>query len=260
MKKQKVLEQNSKEEKETLFSKVINIVINVFTVVMVLLSVFLVAISLTSKNNYGVPTINNKSYLRVQSSSMKGTINKGDLIVVDKVSFRYDDATQYLKPSIEIIENESIISFFYDIDADGQSEIVTHQVIEIQNKGALFVTKGTYVEDGDVLATQTVTYSSVIGVYNGKRVPGIGAVYGFLLDTPYAWGFAVCVLVPMFCLFLYKGYKLIVTIMETKEENAKELAKTKTTISEEERAKEKEAMRAEILKELGIEDNQSSTK
>ena len=64
----------------------------------------------------------------------------------------------------------------------------------------------------------------------------------------------------MFCLFLYKGYKLIVTIMETKEENAKELAKTKQAISEEERAKEKEAMRAEILKELGIEDNQSSTK
>ena len=249
----------AEEEQETLGQKIINILVNIFTTVMVVLSLFLVVVSVVSNKNYGVPTVNNKSYLRVQSSSMQGTINKGDLIVVEKVHFFYNDTTQYLEPSIEIIENESIISFFYDIDADGKSEIVTHKVIAIDNKGALFMTQGTYVEEGDTLAVQTVSYSSVIGVYNGTRVPVVGAIYGFLMDTPYAWGFALCVLCPMFAIFLFKGYKLIVTIMETRKENAEEIARKNAQLTEEELARQKEVMRAEILKELGISDKKDDS-
>ncbi len=259
-------ENEIKEEKENTKKKskkstiVLNAITNALSIIFVAFSVFIMIVSISSKNNKGVPTFGNKSYLYVTSESMTGTINKGDLIVVDHLNFKYDNETEQIEPSIELKENESIISFFMDINGDGKNEIVTHQLIDIQENGTFYQCKGTYVaNEGDVLATQTIHYSKVIGVYAGKRIPYIGSIYAFMFDTPSAWGFAVVVVAPMFIFFCFKAYQLIATIIETKEENAKVRAVEMATITEEEKEKQKAAMRAEILKELGLEENKKES-
>lgn len=234
------------EDKKEKVNKVRDIIINIITAIMCLLSVFLVVVSVSSKSSNGVPTINNRSYLYVQSESMTGIINKGDLIVVEKLDFVYNNNSDSFEPSKKLEENESVISFFLDINGDGKKEIVTHRFIKTEEQGTYYVCQGTYSKDGAPLAYQKIYYKQVIGVWTGKRVPVLGSIYEFLLDTPYAWGFGVVVIAPMFIIFLVKGYQLIATIIETRNENAKERAK----LSDEEYERQKALMKEQILKEL----------
>ncbi len=122
--------------------------------------------------------------LMVQSGSMSGTIEVGDLIIVHIVN----DST--------IIKENDIITFW---DGEPGGTLVTHRVTEVihDNDGNIaYRTKGdaNIIEDAKL-----ITRDKVVGMYQ-KRVPKLGDVALFMQTIP---GLAVCVFLPLVLFILY---------------------------------------------------------
>ena len=257
------------EEKETIGSKILDVFVDIVTVFLIIFSLFVLVTSLTAKANNGVPELFGHSYLRVQTNSMQGTINKGDLIIVKEVVFD-PTATKDIDedhknvplcaPNIEFKENETILAFYYDVNNDGRKEVVTHLLIEIKNNGFQYVLQGTYREGSETLAKQTVSYSDIVGYYTGIRIPYLGGFFSFLFDTPMAYGFILCVMTPIGIVFFFKLYKLILAIMEARQDakvEALQIAAAQN-VDPNKVAEEKARLRAELLKEMGLTEEEFS--
>lgn len=213
--------------------KVLQITINVVFGLVVAIAFLIATMSLTARSR-DIPNLFGLSPLQVRTDSMTGTINKGDLIFVKLVDF--DDSG---KPSIEFIPGETILTFKFDINGDNKQDIVTHRLIEINN--------GTYVlrgdKDADIVERQYVSSGNILGVYTGTRIPALGSILAFLQSSA---GFLIVFVIPLFLYFIYQGYKLFMTTMEVKKENALERA----TLTEEQREAEKKRIREEVLRDL----------
>lgn len=240
-------------KKQNKFGKVVNIFVSIISYTIVILCVIISIFALSSKSNNGIAQIGGKSLLTVKSESMTGIVNKGDLIIIKTI--KYDDESKGFVDAknnkIEFIENKTIATFYCDVDHDNQLDIVTHKYIG--REGLNYKFQGTYIKDQDKgaeLQIQYVSSNSIIGVYEGNRLQGVGTFIDFLQSSV---GFFICFVFPIFLYVCYRGYKLIIAIKENKLENAIEAAK----LTEEERAKEKERIRQEVLKEI---ENQKNSK
>ena len=140
----------------------------------------------------------------VQSGSMSGVIEGGDIIITTKI-----------EP--EDVKLRDIISF-YDPKGNGTS-VVTHRVIKIEDtdKGLVFTTVGDVVYNENIekygseeaipenvlnLIVEIVPEEKVISLYK-SRIPVLGHISLFMSTIP---GFIVCVLVP---LLLLVGYDVL---------------------------------------------------
>ena len=223
-------------------SKLLDIITTVITYIIVGLCLVVSIFSLTSKATGGTPQIGDNVILNVQTNSMTGIIDVGDIIFVKTVEF-----DENMEPSIPFVVDETIVSFKCDVDGDGYLDVVTH--LYKGRDANRFVFQGTYKEnENDVLAYQYVAAQNIIGVYEGAKLPGVGHAINFLQSSV---GFFVCFILPIFLFVCYQGYRLICTIMEVKRENAIEAGK----LTDEEREREKERIRQEILKELEEKNN-----
>lgn len=192
-------------EKQNLKHKIFTIVGIVLCVILLpilIINVVMIINSYTNKDE--APSIGKYIPFIVQSGSMSGVIEGGDIIITTKI-----------EP--EDVKLEDIIAF-YDPKGNGTS-VVTHRVIKIEetDKGLVFTTVGDVVYNENIekygskeaipenvlqLIVETVPEEKVISKYS-SRIPLLGHISLFMSTIP---GFIVCVLVP---LLLLVGYDVL---------------------------------------------------
>ena len=180
--------------------KILAIVANVLVWAFLILSILTTILAFTAQGSEdGVPALFGKSLVSVTTQSMEGTLNRGDLILLEKLP------TGDSKRDLEV---GTIITYHAPIDLDGDGnigDINTHRIIGVQ--GNSYVTKG----DNNLLADNegdhpyVVYFTDVIGVVDeDDRIGGLGGVIAFLHSS---LGFLLCIVVPLALFFLYELYR-----------------------------------------------------
>lgn len=191
----------SQNLKHKVFS-IIGIVLCALLLPILIINITMIISSYTNKDD--VPSFGKYVPFIIQSGSMSGTIEGGDIIVTKRV-----DAQD--------IKVDDIITF-YDPKGNGTTT-VTHRVLDIDNSGEkiIFKTVGDVVLNDNIKKYESfekipqevlnsiveiVPEDKVISIYK-FRIPLIGHVSLFMSTIP---GFIVCVLVP---LLLLVGYDVV---------------------------------------------------
>lgn len=195
--------------------KILKIILNVFIWIFVAFSAFMTILSLTASSSQdGIPSISGTAFLTVSSDSMKGTFDKGDLILVKKLT---EEGKQNLKVG-------DVITFRADLDGNGTEELNTHRIYEVN-----------YSDDGTVISYETkgdnnpisddnsVLWQFVVGKWNKKTtddgavIPFVGGVIGFIQKPT---GFLVAIVLPLVIFFLYEVFVFIKAVFTVKGEKA----------------------------------------
>ena len=144
---------------------------------------------------------------------MEPTLKKGDLII-----------SHELKPEQKsLLKEDDIITYAVDLDKDGKMELNTHRIVSVRKGGDGYIYYTTKGDNNVIADTDEVRYDNVIGVYNGRRVGGVGSVLNFL-QTPN--GFLICVVIPLVLfLLLYEIYNFIKVMLTVKNEKKNKLKK-----------------------------------
>lgn len=213
--------------KETL-KRIGSIFVDILIVIVFIISTLVVIASITANRTGGQPSVFGYVFSSVQTDSMQGTINKGDFVVGKLI----DDNTE--------IKEGDIISF-YDY-FKGKQIVITHRVVEIidPKTDPGYITQG----DNEAMSDDIIKSREDIQSVYKFRIPFIGKFIDFL-KTPF--GFIICLVIPLLAFISWQAYKLIVLFFKNKQaeldEQAENIKKTKSEISEE----EKNAIIAEYL-------------
>ncbi len=164
--------------------KIINIVVNILLVFAIILAFVCTYTSYVTKKGSGVPSLLGYMPLAIQSDSMKGVFEEGDLVISKAV----EDPGK--------LEKGQIITFWTIIN--GQRVLNTHRIEQINDGGTYtyYTTKGDY---NTIVDTLTVHESEVVGVYC-THIKGLGKVLDFLQTSQ---GFFLIVVLPVFVFFAY---------------------------------------------------------
>ncbi len=210
--------------------KVLNILKNVFTWLLVAAAVCMMVftvVSVTTFDRNDRDLFGYKAFI-CRSDSMKATdFAAGDLVFVKEVS----PAT---------IKEGDIISYRSE-DPDTFGETFTHKVrslITDENGQPCFITYGTTTGVDDELP---VKYTQFQGLYKFD-IPKLGTFFSFLKTTP---GYFICIFLPFMLLILMQGLNTVKLFRKYKNEQMDEM-KAEREALELERQKS-EAMMAELL-------------
>ncbi len=199
--------------------KVVNIVLNVLIWTFVVLSILVTALVLTAQGSKdGVPDLFGTSFITIETPSMSGTYEVGDLVFLKKLG---EEDKNELKAGDIITFRTSV-----DINGDGKiGDLNTHRIYEKIDGTLTFITKGdnnpTHDNSGD--NPYTVHYSDIIGICTEDgRLPGAGGVINFLRSS---LGFFICIVLPLILFFLYELYRFIALLVSEKSKKAPAVSK-----------------------------------
>ena len=219
-----------KTQTESKREKVLNLVKNIVTWVVVAVAVFMMiftVISATTLNRNDRSLFGLKIY-KVLSDSMKATdFAAGDLVFVKEV----DPAT---------LKEGDIVSYISQ-NTENFGETVTHKIRRLTTDAdgnAGFVTYGTTTDTDD---EKIVTYPFVVGKYQ-FHIPKLGYFFDFLRTTP---GYIVCILIPFLLLILSQGLTSVRLFRQYKSEQNAALEEEKAKIAAEK--EETQKMMAELM-------------
>lgn len=141
-------------------------------------------ILLLNFNEYGVTQFGKKQLILVREELAISDYNKGDLVIIEEVK----------------VENVKVGDklFTYKINKDREAEI------------QYGVVGNVYVEDDAISYENGETYSS--DFIGGKAIESYPKYGTFLSIIESQWGFLFLVLVPIFLIFIYEVYALIIEI------------------------------------------------
>lgn len=209
--------------------KVLNVIKNVFTWLLVAAAVCMMVftvVSVTTFDRNDRDLFGYKAFI-CRSDSMKATdFAAGDLVFVKEVS----PAT---------IKEGDIISYRSE-DPDTFGETFTHKVrslITDENGQPCFITYGTTTGVDDELP---VKYTQFQGIYKFD-IPKLGTFFTFLKTTP---GYFICIFLPFMLLILLQGLNTVKLFRKYKKEQMDEMT------AEREKLEEERKQTAEMMKEL----------
>ena len=197
----------SKSKGSKIGGTILNVLLWIFVVFAVVVTVFVFS---AQKDADGVPSLFGNSYISIVSDSMAPEIRTGDMIVVKKVSGM---------PEAAQCKVGDIITFYssQDINGDGKvgNDIETHAIVNVRQSGGFtyYITMGTNEEYSHGIADPEIMSTSVIGIYTGTRIPGLGSVVSFLGSST---GFLVCIVIPLAIFFLYELIHFVVLFIKVK--------------------------------------------
>lgn len=170
--------------------KIINILIDILIVLVLIFSALIATLSLTSRDT-GVPNIFGKVPLSVQTDSMEGEFFAGDLII----STRTDENT--------VFKVGDIVT--YPITINNVKTTQTHRIIEIKEENGYkqYVTMG---DNSEAIDSDLQSDSTILAVYDGTRVQGMGSVMDFFRSSD---GFFIVIVIPMIIFFIYAILRVI---------------------------------------------------
>lgn len=194
--------------KKTL-KKILNITVDILVVLVLIISVFIVTLSLTTKSS-GVPNVLGVAPLSVQTPSMEDTLNVGDLIFSEVTN---DPGLKY--------EVGDIVTFPTKIN--GVDTYNTHRIVEVVEDENItyYRTQGDNKEECPEPDKELQSASSIVAKYTGKKIGGIGHFLTFLRTQ---LGFFLCVLLPMIIFFVYEAIRVVMNIIAYNKEKAVEAA------------------------------------
>ena len=199
--------------------KITSIILNVLVWVFLAFAVLVTILTFASKNDKdGVPSVFGKSFITIQSDSMKSdgpqSFKKGDMLIVERITYG-DQAKELDEGDIVVFRSKT------DINQNGiiGDDINTHRIIEkiVDGDKIYFITQG----DNRVMCPNPdaqISYTDVLAVWEGGKLVGIGGVADFLRSS---LGFGLVIVLPMALFFLYELYALIKIIMDNKIKKAK---------------------------------------
>lgn len=191
-------------------SKILHIIVDLLVILVLIVSVLIATLSLTSKSS-GVPNIFGVAPLSVQSDSMSGTFETGDLIfckVTNDPSFEY--------------QKDDIVTF--PIEINGVEVLNTHRIAEVikDDNNTYYQTQGDNKDTNPTADEILQTSSTIVAQYTGVKIGGLGTVLSFLRTQ---LGFFLCVLLPMIIFFLYEAVRVVLNVIAYNKEKALEEAK-----------------------------------
>ena len=217
-----------------ILKRIVNIIIDILVVLILMVSIFVVMLSLTTKSS-GVPNIFGIAPLSVQTASMEDTISTGDLIFceVAEVAEEYQEG--------------DIVTF--PIEINGESVLNTHRIVEVVKDENItyYRTQGDNKETNPEPDTDLQTPSTIVAKYTGTKIPGLGNVLSFIRTQ---LGFFLCILLPMIIFFIYEAVRVIMNLMAYSKEKAFEEAQSAVSNSELTEEQKKKAIE-EYLASLG---------
>lgn len=218
--------------------RIFNIFIDLLVVFILLVSAFVVVLSLTTESS-GVPNILGIAPLSVQTASMEDTINTGDLIfcTVSKYEEEYQEG--------------DIVTF--PIEINGEQVLNTHRIVEVvkDENIAYYRTQGDNKETNPEPDEELQTSSTIVAKYTGTKLPGLGNVLSFIRTQ---LGFFLCILLPMIIFFVYEAIRVVMNIVAYNKEKALEEAQAIVNNSELTEEQKKQAIE-EYLASLGQQSN-----
>lgn len=193
--------ENKKDIKQKVFT-ILGIVFCALLLPLLIMNVVMIINSYANKDE--APSIGKYVPFIVQSGSMSGVIEGGDIIITKKIEAKDVEVGQIIT--------------FYDPKGNGTS-VVTHRVFKIETKDGklVFTTVGDVVLNeniykyGSVEAIPVEVMNSIVEIVPEDkviseyafRIPLLGSVSLFMSTIP---GFIVCVLLPLLLLI---GYDII---------------------------------------------------
>ena len=242
--------------------KVLSIVFNVlFYTFLILLFIFSISNIRSKKNN--IPNIFGSGYLVVQSGSMTGTFEKGDVIWVKianekRISkLKVGDIITFTDPAISVTIAQSG-------GEDDGTNLNTHRIVDIVTMpdGSLrYICQGDYVKisfPADVYDAskdqnnkiQIVKSDEIKAVYTRNMGKGMTSVLKFAKSS---LGFGLCIVLPTAILLVYEVVMLIRNIMKLNKEKIEAKMAEDKAAQQEDLEAQKQRMREELLAELRAE-------
>ena len=205
--------------------KIGSIALDVLIVIVFIISLLVVIASITAKREKGQANVFGYTVNSVQTDSMKGAINEGDLIVSKLVTAKNRDEM------VSELQEGKIVSF-YDNVREGHEILITHRIVEVRTTGSVpvYVTWGDNRESAPA-PDVPITINEIESVYVFK-IPFLGGFIDFL-KTPF--GFIICLVIPLLAFIAYQAYKLVTLYLRAKK---LELAEEAAAASEANAAKE----------------------
>jgi signal peptidase len=167
-----------------------------------------------SSSQDGIPSLSGTAFLTVSSDSMKGTFDKGDLILVKKLT---EEGKKTLK-------KDDVITFRADLDNNGTDELNTHRIYEVvYDDNGLVDGYITWGDNNPIKDEDPVSWQLVVGKWNkntpddGVAIPFVGGVISFIQKPT---GFLVAIVLPLVIFFLYEVYVFIKAVFTVKGEKA----------------------------------------
>lgn len=200
-----------------MLKRILNVIIDIFVVLILVVSILTVVLSLTSKSE-GVPNIFGVAPLSVQSNSMEDTFTTGDLLL-----------SQVTNDPGETYEVGDIVTF--PIEINGESVLNTHRIVEVieDNSITYYKTQGDNKDTNPEPDNDLQSASTIVAKYTGTKIPGIGNVLTFIRTQ---LGFFLCVLLPMIIFFVYEAIRVVMNIIAYNNEKAINTAKETVQNSE----------------------------
>jgi len=200
---------------KTKSKKVVKIVIDVILSIFLVFSLCTTIMAITSTSSGdGIPSIGGYGLMTVESDSMDPTIKTGDMIFVKLISDSEKDN----------IKKGDIITFV-DEEKSAANKVVffnTHTVYQVvKNKDGHLeycITWGDNRKTCPIPDETQRMYADIRGIYTGVRIAGFGSVVKFL-TTP--TGFFVCILLPLFLIFIYELINVVRTALKLKNKDKK---------------------------------------
>lgn len=196
--------------------RIVNIVVDIFVVLILMVSILVVMLSLTTKSS-GVPNILGIAPLSVQTASMEDSINPGDLIFCDVA----EEDEEY--------QVGDIVTF--PIEINGEQVLNTHRIVEVVKDENItyYRTQGDNKETNPEPDEELQTASTIVAKYTGTKISGLGNVLSFIRTQ---LGFFLCILLPMIIFFIYEAVRVVMNLMAYSKEKAFEEAQSAVSNSE----------------------------
>ena len=207
----------------------------IFYSIIVFLMVFSVA-NMKVKREDNIANIFGMGMLSVQTDSMKGTFESGDMIFVNML----DEADfANLNPG-------DVVTYF-DMSLHAFN---THEIVSINLEERYLITTATYNyvhPGGEITPDQPVGFDNVLGQYNGRMIAGLGNGLDYLQTSA---GFALFIILPVLMVIIFEGMLLTRHNMAMNRDKIEKQYAEERENAVQNIESERERIRAEILAEM----------
>ncbi len=231
-------------------------IVSVITVVLVVITVFVMVFTIVSmhtvgKDNRGVFGYKLNSVI---TQSMEPTIDKGDIVITENVTYVPEGAT-VIDEDPDAIRAEDLkvgdIITFYSTDPSIYGQLNTHRIMEIttdEDGNLAFVTKG---DNNPIEDRELALATNVYGRYAGT-IPFLGSLFEFIKDES-GIGYFTIILIPFLLLIVIQVVKFVKLMRKYRKEQQEILDEQRAEM-ETERQKAQDMMEelARLRAQMGV--------
>ena len=206
----------------------------IFYAIIVFLMIFSV-MNMKVKREDNIANIFGLGILSVQTDSMTGTFDPGDMLFVQML-----DEADYQ----ELVPGDIVTYFDMELHAFN-----THRIYDIDYEKEFLITKADYSGNPNIETTpdDPVNFDQVIARYDGSMLAGFGSRLDYLQTSA---GFALFIILPVLLVLVFEGVVLVRHIMAMNREKMEEQYKEEREMAMQSIESERERIRAELLAEM----------